>query len=105
MNATTIEAMRAKEDADRKEYEARTVGMKDEDGTTYTIASLRVAFDKFHPGDDWKRPVYAEVPAHAEDAVTFCRAVEFFQGDRPRVRASAKGEFGTLVVTSRGYQG
>lgn len=92
------------EETARAAYEANTVGMRDEDGTTYTIASLRTAFDKYHAGD-WKNPVNVTIAWESEMLVTFCRAIEFFQGDRPAVNAAVGGKFGMACITSRGYQG
>jgi hypothetical protein len=102
---TTVDELRAQEEAARRAFEARTIGMRDEDGTQWTIAELRAAFDR-HVSGDWKAPVNVLLPA-ADDLVSFCRAVEFFQGDRPKVTVcKPEGAQQTHVrVTSRGYQG
>lgn len=100
-----LERMIAESLVERAAYESVTIGVRDTDGSgmTYTIASLRRAMDMYHPGDDWKRPVDVVIPCESELLVCFTRAVEFFQGVRPTVRAVPGGEYGSVRVTSPGY--
>jgi hypothetical protein len=107
MTTEELTLARAKEEADRRQYEENAIGMRDTDGSgmTYTIASLRKAFEKYHhtDGTDWKRPVDVTIPAESEMLVCFTRAIEFFQGVRPTVHAVQGGRFGALRITSPGY--
>lgn len=98
-----IQEIQANEEARRVKWERETVGMRDADGKQWTIAELRAAFDRHHTAADWKTPVCVRLDMRVDDIVRFCRAVEFFQGDRPDVRNA--GGSASVLVTSRGYQG
>lgn len=84
----------------RMAYEANTVAVE-MDGRRYTIADLRNLFDLYAHVDYWKDAIDVTLDVALVDVVGFCQAVEWFQGDRPRVVNA--GTNTTVRVTSRGY--
>lgn len=86
--------------AEHAAYEARTVAVK-WNGREYTIAQLRSLFDANRETGHWKDPINVVLDVRNVDVVGFCQAIEFFQGDRPKVVNA--GTATTVRVTSRGY--
>lgn len=61
------------------------------------MAEARRVFEKYHAGDDWKRPVNAVVPY--ADLVVFMQAVRFYHASEPHAVTARKSS-----VTDPGYR-
>ncbi len=97
----TLEQAEAAEKAARAKFEATTTAFYLGDDPV-TMAEARIIFEKYHPGDDWKRPVSAMVPY--DDAEKFQMAVAFYHGSAPRI-ATNNTPVGMALVTDGGYEG
>jgi len=96
----TIEEAQAAERAARERFEQNTVAFEI-DGQPVTMAEARQVFEKYHPGDDWKRPVDSFVAY--DDVEKFMLAIQFYQGCSPRARVNSTNPVGFVRVVSPGY--
>lgn len=106
MEAVQLEKMIAESLAERAEFEGRTVAFLC-DGYPVTMAEARAVFEKYHPGDDWKRPVDAKGVPYV-DLFKFMQAVRFYHGCaahdvRASVPKSGTGAERGYNVTGPGY--
>ena len=101
-----------KVEADRREFEARTVGARVTEWNgdhlnpavvtrDVMIKELREVFDLYRGTAAWKDPVAAKVPANK--AMVFIEAVKFYHGGPAPDVATCPGEPGYIVVMNDGY--
>lgn len=100
MATKTLEQILDEEAADHRAYEARTVAAR-LNGQEYTIADLRLVFDKIKSPDGWKEPWAAAVPHQLVPLVL--EAARFFHGDLARV-VGVEPLTGKVLMEGRGYQ-
>jgi hypothetical protein len=95
-----MDAIRAKEEADRLAYEAKTTGAM-VNGYPVTIETLRKVFTEVQNPTGWKRPVNHIV--HRDRVALVTEAVVFFHGSRPVV--VQKVDKCHVLLKNTGYAG
>jgi protein-tyrosine phosphatase len=94
-----MDAIRAKEEADRLAYEARTTGAM-VNGYPVTIETLRKVFTEVQNPAGWKKPVCAKI--HHARIKLVVEAVIFYHGVKPTV---TKIDERYAMVEGTGYAG